>query len=115
MGMLRIHKKGYTDKNGVRHKPTSYLIKDKGTPGRGRKVLPKLKKGTLGKGYFSKDKDDRHMILRKKGKQIGERKLAGKLVAIEVLNKRTNPKISRKAKSDAHYVHKKFQGRKYVK
>jgi len=54
---LRVHRKGYhrrgyTRKDGVRVKacyvpPTTYYIKDRGAPGRGRKVLPELREDKM--------------------------------------------------------------------
>lgn len=42
-----IHRKGYTVK------PTVYLIEDRGAPGRGKKVLPKLRAGLMTKEAIS--------------------------------------------------------------
>ena len=52
-----IVKSGYKTKKGVYVKET--CIKDLGNPGKGPKLLPKLKSGTLtSHGYSSSDKKD---------------------------------------------------------
>ena len=49
-----IKKAGYTTKRGVQVPPT--CIKDRGAPGKGPKVIPKLKEGAM-MGYSTKDKE----------------------------------------------------------
>lgn len=46
MGKIRVHRKGYTRKDGIRVKPTYFLIKDRGKKGHGPKLI-KVKKGTM--------------------------------------------------------------------
>lgn len=122
MAMLTVRKKAFrrkafTRKDGVRVKATNipastFKIKDRGRPGRGSKVLPKLKKGTLGgPGFFKKSAKGRHIIESRAAKRKGEKVVQGKLQAISTLNKRTNPDVSRKAAADRRWVAMNFDGR----
>ncbi len=43
---IRVHRKGYTRKDGTRVKPTTFLIKDRGKKGHGPKLI-KVKKGAM--------------------------------------------------------------------
>jgi hypothetical protein len=97
-------KSSYVDKTKVPR--TKFNVKDRGKPGRGPKVLPKLKKGGLG---FSLKGEKQSEINRKAlahARMVGERRAAGQLRALHILNKRTNPVISRKAAIAARYVYK---------
>lgn len=131
--MLRVHRKSYVRKPyvrksyvrkdgtrvkaakvGVTRVPSSnFSIKDRGAKGRGKKVIPKLKKGTLGVN-FGWSAAKRRSVLRKKAKSLGEKKVVGKLRAIQVLNKRTNPFVSAKANADSKYVAGSFKDKRYV-
>lgn len=120
---LTVHRQAYTRRSYVksdgakvkkaRIPAADYKVKDRGNPGRGTKVIPKLKSGSLGKGYFSKTDRVRHTILKNKGSKIGEKRLAGKLRAIQVLNKNINKSVSRKAAADAKWVYSHFDNKKY--
>ena len=118
MPKLTIHRKGFTFKKGkakgTRVKPKTFKIKDRGMPGRGKKVIPTLKKGALGVHF--KDpaiKRRRHLI--KLAKRIGEKKVMGMLQAIVVYNKNVNPMLSKKAALDRTFIAKSFIGKKRVK
>lgn len=134
MAMLRVSRKGYTRKSYSR-KPytrkdgtkvkgtnvgkskvqsTTFTIKDRGAKGRGKKVFPTLKRGTLGVD-FSKPASTRRRLLSKKAKMVGEKRVVGKLRAIQVLNKRTNPSVSKKALADSKYIAGSFKGKKKVR
>lgn len=116
MGKLRIdrkayRRKAYRRKSGVMVKRTKvprtkFLIKDRGKPGRGPKILPKLKKGGLGFPLKGKSQSWINKKALAHARVVGERKGAGQLRALQVLNKRTNPTISRKAAKAAKYVYK---------
>ena len=133
---LTVHRKGYTRKahhrksyvrsDGIRVKASSvgasrvpassFKIKDRGAVGRDKKVVPELKEGTLGgKGFFSKSTKQRHAIESKLAKRHGETSVMGKLSSVSVLNKRTNPSVSKKAKGDKHWVGGSYKGKKKVK
>ncbi len=43
---IRVHRKGYTRKDGTHVKATSFLIKDRGKKGHGPKII-KVKKGAM--------------------------------------------------------------------
>lgn len=111
---IRVDRKGFVTKKGTRVMPTSFLIKDRGAPGRGKKVLPELKKGTLGIS-FSESASVRRRKLVVLAKRIGEKKVMGKLQALVVFNKRTNPVLSKKASSDRRFVASSFVGKKRVR
>lgn len=93
--------------------PTQFAIKDKGAKGRGIKLFD-LKEGTLGVS-FSDSARKRRLQEIALARQIGEKKVVGKLRAIQVLNKRTNPTVSKKAKADAHFIAGSFKDKKKVR
>jgi len=92
---------------------SSFKIKDRGTKGRGRNVIPKLRKGTLGI-KFSQSTSSLKRTLKRKAMQLGEKRVAGKLRAISLLNKRVNKPLSRKAGNLASWISGAFKGKKYV-
>jgi len=109
MGYLIVHRKGfYIHRNGKRIyiPPTTYKIKDRGKKGRGKKVLPKLKEGELKKfGYSLKDPARiRHIALGKAIRRYGYKNLLGKILALRVLFKHTNPTYSRRALADIRWL-----------
>jgi len=133
MAKLSVHRKGYTRKaytrkaytrkGGVHVKAakvgksrvpaSTYKIKDRGKPGRGRKVIPPLKPKALGVS-FDWPTERRRKALITKAKRYGEKKVVGRLRAIQVLNKRTNPKVSRIALADSKFVAGSFKRKRYV-
>jgi len=94
MGKLRVQRKGFVKESFMRKNPqggttrvkktrvspSSFLIKDRGKPGRGKRVLPKLKKGTLGVKFSSPIASRRRMLIAK-ARAIGEQRVGGKLLA----------------------------------
>ncbi len=127
---LLVRKKGYRRKAYTRRTRTGrrirvkaarvpasrFKIRDRGALGRGPKVVPKLKVGTLGgKGFFSKPTAVRRKRLAALAKRIGEKKVQGKLQAIAVFSKRVNPALAKKATADRRWVAGSFIGKKRVK
>lgn len=124
MGMLIIRRRphlrrAFVRKDGVRVRATRvkgsvFRIKDRGSLGRGPRVIPPLRKGTLGVSFSSPAS-----VRRKKeialAKRIGERRVIAKLRALQVLNKRINPSVAAKAKADARFIAGSFIGRKKVR
>lgn len=112
-----VHRKGFTFKKGrakgKRVKPSTFKIKDRGAPGRAKKVIPPLKKGGLGITFKMPERKAKSILV-KKTKSVGEKKIVSRLIALEVLTKRTNPKVSKKAKKYAHWVAGSFKGKKKV-
>lgn len=113
--MLRIKRKSttrkaYTTAKGkkvasTKVKGSSYLAEDRGAKGRGKKVLPPLKEGTLGgKGFYSLAAPVRHVEYEKKCKKYGSKIVLGKIMALRVFNKRTNPELYRKLVADYNWV-----------
>ena len=91
-------------------------VKDVGRPGRtppSRRFIPPLKPGALGIS-FDKMPEARRKKLAAKAQKIGEKAVVGRLRAIQVLTKNTNPPVSRKAKADAHYIAGIFVGKRKV-
>jgi hypothetical protein len=86
--------------------PTSFIIKDIGAVGRGKKVIGKMKKGLLKKyGYAAhKSPAARHAALRKAYKAYGGVSLFKKLQAQVVLRKRTQPAVRAVIESDRNWV-----------
>jgi hypothetical protein len=128
-GRLTIKRKGYkrkgytTTRSGRKvHVPpteveaTTFTAQDRGAPGRGPKVVPPLEKGGLGgKGFFEKPARERHAVEKKLTREQGEKKVIGKLRAIQVFNKRMNPELSRKALADSKFIASSFEGKQLVK
>lgn len=74
------------------------------------------KRGSLGgKGFFSLPAMKRRRMLVKLAKRIGEKRVVGKLRAIQVFNKNRNPSLSEKARLDARFVAASFVGKKRVR
>jgi len=121
--MLTVHRRAHYRKPYVRRngttvrgtevKGSSFMEEDRGRPGRGPKVFPPLKRGTLGVD-FSKPERVRHGIEAGKARRTGEKHVGGQLQAISTLSRRTNPTVSRKAAADRRWVQGSFRGRKQV-
>jgi hypothetical protein len=102
-----IHREGYT-----------YMRKDVGAPGRTppeRRVIPPLEEGELSKHlpveyrdtpFFEAPPRARHQAYRGSVKEDGMRTTMSRLTALQVLNKRTNPRIARKAAKDREWIRK---------
>jgi uncharacterized protein DUF5771 len=91
-------------------------VEDVGLPGRtppSRRFIPPLKPGALGIS-FDETPQARRRKLAGKAKRVGEKAVVGRLRAIQVLTKNTNPSVSRKAKADAHYIAGVFVGKRRV-
>ena len=91
-------------------------VEDVGLPGRtppSRRFIPPLKPGALGVSFDEKA-DARRRKLAGKAKKVGEKAVVGRLRAIQVLTKNTNPSVSRKAKADAHHIAGVFVGKRKV-
>jgi hypothetical protein len=98
----RVHRKGY-------------YKTDLGAPGRtplSRQVIPPLEEGELTKHGFSMSKSttSRRKALAKSVKEDGYRTTLGRIIALQVFFKRTNPTYSRRMESDRKWLVKKFGG-----
>lgn len=117
------HRKGYETSKGSYVHPSEIPATDftenarKGSNrARGKpvhKVIPKLKKGVL-KIHFSDPTKKRRKQERKDVKKYGKKRVVGRLHAIAVLEKNTNPKVANKAAQDAHYIAGSFDGKRPV-
>src|SRR3989338_2161273 len=117
-------RKGYKVRRGskiVEVAPTTVRahtkkISDVGLLGRtpaARKKIPPLDFGKLGI-RFSESAAIHHHKLIEKAKGWGEKKVVGRLRAIQVLTKNTNPIVSRKALEDSKFIAGPFKGKKFV-
>jgi hypothetical protein len=77
------------------------------------RVIPKLKKGTLGVHFYWSDEKIKH-ALTKKAKAIGEQRVLGKLQALYIFNKDKNPKFANKIQHYRHWLAGSMEGRKAV-
>jgi hypothetical protein len=125
---LLVRKKGFTRKAFTRRTrtgklvrvpatrvaPATFRIKDIGAVGRGKKVIPPLKKGVFPKNFFSKPESSRRKFLTSMAKKKGEKVVVGRLRAVQVFNKRVNPALSKKALADSKFVAGSFKGRMQV-
>ncbi len=104
-------RKAYTRKDGTRVKATyvkSRCIIDRGLPGKGPKLIGKLKKGALAPYSIKDNTKVREEILRKKVKSYGALDVFRKLNAVATLQKNTNPANSRKFIRDRNWVRRTF-------
>ena len=86
----------YKRKDGTKVKGTYVKpakIKDLGFPGKGKKVIPPLKKGFLGQFGYKSDlsKAQRYAALKRAMERHDPLSISRKLNAVYVLNKNTNP------------------------
>ena len=100
-----IRRKGYTTKRGVTVR--SSCIKDRGLPGKGKRLFT-LKKGGLSKhGYSLKyAREKRHAALNKARKELSHATLVRKINALAVLMKNTHPDYARRARADVKWLGK---------
>ena len=108
----KIVRKGYVRRNpnGTVTYVRPALIKDRGMPGKGPQLLPRLTPGGLGKyGYAIKgvSQAKRRKALNKGVKAEGYAKIIRRLNVISILNKNTNPSVAKKAREDMAYLKKK--------
>ncbi len=113
MARLRVKRKAFTTKRGVRVETTTFTIKDRGKPGRGKRIIPALRKGALGVKFTNPTSTRRRKEIAL-AKRIGEKRVVGKLRAIQVFNKNVNPTLSEKARMDAKFIAGSFKGKKFV-
>ena len=100
----------------TRVKASAFRIKDRGAPGRGRKVVPPLKKGVLGgPGFFKKSASEQKRIVFGRAKRLGEKKVVGELRALQVFFKRTSPEKSKRALTLSQKVAGSFRGQQEVR
>ena len=117
----RIRRKGFTFvRNGKRIVVPSTLIKDRGNPGKGPKLIPPLKQGDLVpfgyKNVTTLTKLQRHRRLNKALKRkFKTLSLARKLRALATLTKNTDPKRSRIFRLDAEWLFQKHKKMKHQK
>ena len=84
---------------------------------KGKRVRIKVtRKGSLGgPGFFARSVKMRRRLLVKLAKKVGEKRVVGKLRAIQVFMKNKNPSLSEKARLDARFIASSFIGKKRVR
>lgn len=84
---------------------------------KGKQVRIKvMRKGSLGgPGFFARPAKMRRRLLVKLAKKVGEKRVVGKLRAVQVFMKNRNPPLSEKARLDAKFIASSFIGKKRVK
>jgi hypothetical protein len=100
-----ILKKSYITKKGIRVKAT--CIEDKGNKGKGKKLFELDKNGLKKYGYDDVEHMTELQRHRALGKAIRDGNPLGifrRLIALSVLHKNTNKKISHIFKSDADWI-----------
>ena len=87
-------------------------IKDRGNPGKGPRLIPKLAKGTLGKFGYAKDKPlsvrMKALIKASKTDPGGALSVYRRLIAIATLLKNTDPESHKRFRSDARRLKAKM-------
>jgi len=101
----------YTRKGKKIHRK-GYFKKDVGAFGRGPKVIPPLEEGELTKHGFSinASASARRRALTKSVKEDSYRTTLSRIIALQVLFKRTNPTYSKRMESDRKWLVKRFGG-----
>jgi hypothetical protein len=75
------------------------------------KPIPVLRYSDFGgKSFFHKSEAKQKEIVIRRAKLVGEKRIIGKLKAIQVLNKNRNPGLSKKAKKLSLFVANSFRG-----
>jgi hypothetical protein len=107
-----ITRSSYKTKTGKITRET--CIKDLGNPGKGIKIFPKLKVGTLSSfGYSSKlNEKDRRSSLLQASKKTDLVTLIRKLNAVSILTKNTLPKTSKIFRKDLEFLQKLAKSKK---
>lgn len=102
MAKLRVTRKAYIRKDGTRVKGTTFKIKDRGAKGRTPKAERWYEPGveTGWKADMPMAKRRRLALRAHKGDELAT---ARSLLALSNVQKRINPVVSRKARSDADY------------
>jgi hypothetical protein len=109
-GKIRRRRYSRKTRSGKVVKVRASCITDRGKKGKGPFLITGLKKGKLSRyGYStSKSPSSRHASLRKAVKAYGGTSVIRKLNAVKVLNRNTNPRISKIFGSDMTWVQKIF-------
>lgn len=115
-GQIKVHRKGTyvkgtKDHKGYYRKGTTYCMDDKGTPGKGPKKIPPLKKNALGKyGYnTSASAKKRLQALSRAVKAEGYKTIIDRLVAVMNLTKNTLPKYHKLYRTDITQLQCKYR------
>jgi hypothetical protein len=87
--------------------PTTFRIKDRGAPGRGKKIIP-IKKGKLAPYSTALPAKRRRAILKKKIRRYGATSVYRSLMAQVIFRKRARDHAKSAFKQDAEWVKKTY-------
>ncbi len=105
--MIRVKRKGYTRKDGTRVRKTTYLMEDRGRPGRGPKTLPTPRRGAL-RGWKADDPaSKRRRILDSIVRNESYPTATQRLTLLKNIS--TSRKADRAANADLDYLHEKYR------
>ena len=102
------YRKAYTRVDGTRVRGVyvpAKCIKDRGLPGKGKKLFTVTRGALTEYGYSTKlSRDKRHRALSRAARALGRTDVIRKLNAVAVLNRNTNPTVARKFREDMKWV-----------
>ena len=111
-------KKMFAQQETVHKDPALKQNKPNPVPNKYRpRVRIKVQKGVLGQGkpgFFKLPTSIRRRRETQLARKEGEQAIVGRIRAIKVFHKNTNPSLSKKAASDARYIAGSFKGKKVV-
>jgi len=106
--MIRRKAYSYTRRDGRRVHVPSGLVKDRGSPGRGKVRIGPLRKGLLSRYGYSHVKNmtmaQRHTALKKAVRELGRLHVERSLTAAATYSKRTSPKSSSRLRANERYI-----------
>ena len=108
-GKLRIRRRGYTRKGGIRVRSTTFAIKDRGKAGRTPDSQRWFKPRTTLRGWSKNISDSqRHAAVNRSVATIGYLETWQKLHALGNVQKRIDPETTRKAHADRDWMSRKY-------
>jgi len=102
---MLVYRRGYTRADGTRVRATSFQVKNRGLAGRGTKLFTLRKGGLREYGYSVKASESaRHSALMLALAKVPRVTLGRRLVALQVLTKRTQPQYSAVYSANAKWL-----------
>ncbi len=95
---------------GTAVRPATYKIEDVGALGRGKKIIPPMEEGELGKHGFkiTASTTVRRRALSASVREDGYRTVLGRILALEQFFKRTKPRYSKTLSQDRKWLVKTY-------
>ena len=110
--MIRRKAYTYVRRDGKRVHVPATLIKNRGAPGRSKKLIGPLRKGLLGRYGYGNVKDmtlrARKAALARAVKELGRLHVEKALIAAATYTKRTSPVSSRRFRANERWVSRSF-------